>query len=390
MQRKSDSRLAQLRADLAEELGLTPEEGGPALFAATVAGTSGNDVILELGPRVQGVCPLDEFEEPPTSGDTLRLALVGREDGLWTFSLKQGRALASWDEMEVGSLVKGRVIGINKGGLELKVSGHNAFLPASQVAIGHVEDLESLAGETLVCEVVEIDPSRKRLVVSRRAVLEAEAQASRHALVDALAEGAVIRGKVTRIEPFGAFVDIGGVEGLLHVSNISHQRVAHPEEVLTKGQELEVQVLKIEEGGRRIGLGRKQLEADPWDLAVERLREDEVVEGTVRRLMDFGAFVEILPGVDGLLHVSQLGEGRVRSAASVLKVGETLSVRIQSIDPVQRRISLSRLDPRGAVLGSEEAAAGEEIDAVLESGSSGLGTNLGALLKGLRKDDAKD
>lgn len=385
MQGPSDSRLSRLRAQLAEELGLSAEDGGPALFEATVAGTSGNDVILELGPRAQGVCPLDEFEEPPSPGERLRLAVVGQEDGLWSLSLKQGRALASWDEMEVGSLVKGRVIGLNKGGLELKVSGHNAFMPASQVAIGRVENLESLAGETMLCEVVEIDRDRKRLVISRRAVLEAEAQEARRSLVDALAEGAILRGKVTRLEPFGAFVDIGGVEGLLHVSNISHQRVEHPEELLKVGQELEVQVLKVEDGGRRIGLGRKQLEPDPWDLAMERLNEEDVIEGTVRRLMDFGAFVELAPGVDGLLHVSQLGEGRVQSASSVLKLGETLSVRIQSIDHHQRRISLSRLDSRGAVLGSEEAAAGEEIDAVLEGGSN-LGTNLGSLLKNLRKD----
>jgi len=164
-------------------------------------------------------------------------------------------------------------------------------------------------------------------------------------------------------------VDLGGgIEGLLHVSNLSHRRVEHPAEVLKVGQDIEVQILSIEEGGKRIGLGRKQLEADPWENAQERFHEDKVVTGTVRRLANFGAFVELEPGLEGLLHVSQLGPGRIHHASEVIKAGEEVSVRVLTIDVHARRISLSRLDPRGALLGSDEAAAAAvavEIDAVL-------------------------
>jgi len=383
----SDSRASALRAELEDELRGTDASpaDGSSLFRALVVEANAKDVVLELGPRTQGVVPIEEFQEPPKVGSELKVSLVGREDGLWIFSVQAARQIAGWDEMEVGSLVKGKVIGLNKGGLELKVSGVNAFLPASQVALGHVEDLTSFGGLTLLCEVLEIDRDKARIVVSRRAVLESEARQKRESVTGALVEGAVLRGKVSRLESYGAFVDIGGVEGLLHVSNISHARVEHPSEKLRVGQEVEVQVIKIEEGGRRIGLGMKQLEQDPWEAARERLREDAVVEGTVRRLVDFGAFIELLPGVDGLLHVSQLGAGRVQRASEVLRIGEVLSVRILSIDVHQGRISLSRLDPRGALLGSEEAAGGEEIDSVLRA-SEPIGTNLGSLFaKALKK-----
>lgn len=384
-----DSKLERLTAELEEALAGTSaaasarEPGARAFYPAVVAGTSGGDVVVELGPRVQGIVPLTEFTDPPAVGTTLRVTLRGQEDGLWVFSIKEARSLAAWTEMEAGSLVKGKVIGLNKGGLELKLDGGiDAFLPASQVALKHVEDLAALAGQTLVCEVLEIDRAKRRVVVSRRAVLEAERERSRREAGGELSVGAVVRGRVARLESYGAFVDIGGgLEGLLHVSNLAHVRVEHPEELLKVGQELEVQILSIEEGLKRIGLGRKQLEADPWEGVEERFREEQVVTGRVRRLVDFGAFVELEPGVDGLLHVSQLGQGRVRQAREVLKVGEELSVRILAIEPGAKRISLSRLDARGALLGSEEALDEAEVREALGKGGGSIGTNLGALFK---------
>lgn len=388
MQRK-DSRQSALVSQLLEELKGTPEAiaGDSGLFNATVAGISGSDVIIELGPRVQGAVSMLEFDEPPVLGSALKVVPTGKEETLWLFSSKKARSLASWEEMELGSLVKGKVIGVNKGGLELKVAGVNAFMPASQIALNHVEDLFAYVGQTMLAEVKEMDREKGRIVISRRAVLMLERQAKTEEAVGGLVEGAVMSGKVTRIEAFGAFVDLGGVEGLLHVSNISHKRVEDPNDVLSKGQDVRVMLLKIEDGGRRIGLGMKQLEADPWDEAVERLREDTVVEGKIVRVQDFGAFVELLPGVDGLLHVSQLGQGRVNRAGDVLKVGEELSVRIESIDPLARRISLSRLDSRGAVLGSDEAVDGADINSVIDSGQGSLGTSLGSLFANLKKKD---
>lgn len=366
-----------------------PTGAGPRRYAATVAGRSGDDVIVELGPRVQGMVPAEEFEEVPDGGATIQVALRGREEGLWLFSVREASVLAAWDELEIGSLVKGRVIGMNKGGLELKVDGMEAFLPASQVALSHVEDLAAFADETMVCRVLEIDPQKQRIVVSRRAVLEDELRSKRDESMEVIREGGVVRGKVKRFESFGAFVEIApGIEGLLHVSNIAHRRVERPEEELKLGQDVEVLILKIEEGGRRIGLGLKQLLQNPWDAASERFREDSVVNGTVRRIADFGAFVELEPGVDGLLHVSQFGRGR-SSAQESVSIGEEIAVRILAVDVSARRISLSRLDSRGAVLGSEESVDGDEIDEVLNNApNKGIGTNLGALFKKALGDES--
>ncbi len=382
MQREHESRLGVLRAELLLELGAGAHTAdGSNLFQATVAGSSGSDVILELGPRVQGVVPREEFEEPPANGTRISVALVGREEDLWLFSAREGRRIATWEEMEVGSTIQGKVIGINKGGLELKVSGVSAFLPASQIGLGRVEDLATYAGETLVCRVIELERSKKRVVVSRRAILEEELATARSEAAGALHPGNVVRGRVTRIESFGAFLDLGGgIEGLLHVSNLSHARVEHPQELVAVGQELEVQVLEIAQGGKRIGLGRKQLEPDPWETAADRLKPDDVVTGRVRRIVDFGAFVELLPGVEGLLHISEIGTTRTRRTREALAIGQEISVRILSIDGPSKRASLSQRDARGALLGSEEAAGGAEIEEVLGERRS-IGTNLGKLFQ---------
>jgi small subunit ribosomal protein S1 len=388
MNPKSDTRLRSLRAEL--ELALRdsstdpasaprlPAADEPPIYDAIIAGKSGDDVVIELSPRVQGAVPKIEFDAVPPPGSPVRVTLVGREQNLWLFSVREAKQLAAWDQLEVGSLVKGSVYGVNKGGLELKLGPSRAFMPASQVALEHVEDLAAYAGQTLVCEVLEVDREKRRVVVSRRAVLERERKTNRRTATEKLAVNAVVKGRVSRLESYGAFVDVGGVEGLLHVSNLAHRRVEHPEELLKLGQELEVVVISIEEGGKRIGLSRKLLEPDPWDAVAERYHPDQVVQARVRRLMNFGAFLELEPGIEGLLHVSQLG-GRARDPGQAVKVGEELSVRIQSIDPHAKRISLTRLAPNGALIGSDEAAGGAEIKEVLGE-QRALSTNLGALL----------
>ncbi len=365
-----------------------PQGGGqrPAgdnLRRGVVTGVSGDDVIVELGPRAQGVISLREFDEPPKVGDRLDFSVQGEEDGLLVLSLKEAKLLAAWNDLTPGAWVKARVSGQNTGGLELRIGPIAAFMPASHVDVGRVEDLSTLIGESMVCEVLEVNRERKRVLLSRRAVLQREQEEHRSELVGSLQVGQVVRGKVTRVEPFGAFVDLGrGVEGLVHVSNLSRKRVEKPDEVVEVGQSVEAQVLKIEEGGKRIGLGMKQLEPDPWDDAAAFLRPDQVVTGKVVRLMDFGAFVEVAEGVEGLLHVSQMAKDRVRRPQDAVKVGEEVQVRVQSIDPVARRISLSRLDARGAVLGSEDAVDDAIIDEVIQQNQSApSGTNLGSLFK---------
>ena len=272
--------------------------------------------------------------------------------------------------------------GVNTGGLELKVGPLAAFMPASQVALHRIEDFTPLVGEVWTCAVLEVVPEKKKVLLSRRKVLERERDEARSAAMDRLVPGAKVTGTVTRIEAFGAFVDVGGVEGLVHVSNLSRQRVEDPNDVVKAGQQVEVMVLELKEGGKKIGLGMKQLEPDPWDEARHKYPEGHVLTGQVTKLMDFGAFCELEPGLEGLVHVSQLANHRVNSPRDVVKVGEELTVRVVSVDPSARRISLSRLDERGALLGSEEAADGETIDQVVRSsGSNQATTNLGNLFK---------
>jgi ribosomal protein S1 len=359
------------------------QRGGQELIYGTVQGLSGDDVIVELGPTMQGVIALSEFEEPPAIGLSFEFTLHGQEDGLWLLSRRGARALAAWDQLAVGGACKAEVTAVNAGGLELEVGPLRAFMPASQVALHRVEDLTPLLGQTLVCEVLELSPERQRVVLSRRAVLEREREEGRREALGRLTPGAALTGTVTRIEPFGAFVDVGGgVEGLVHVSNVARRRVQDPGEVLQVGQQVRALVLELKEGGKRISLGIKQLEPDPWDGARAKYPEGTLLSGTVTRLSDFGAFVELEPGLEGLVHKSQLAGHRVGSPREVVRVGEQLAVRVLAVDPSARRISLSRLDERGALLGSEEAADGETIEQVVRAGDAQRATtNLGSLFR---------
>lgn len=375
-------------------LGRTEEEDAPSarakgrggrddLMPGTVAGVSGDDVIVDLGPRMQGVCSITEFDDPPQVGDTHRFMLRGREDDLWLLTLRGARELEQWEQLEVGSHTKARVTGQNQGGLTLKIGSHEAFMPMSQVSVDRDLDVSSLLGQTVVCEVLEIDRSRNRVLLSRRRIEERERLEALSAAVGALEPGTRVRGKVTRIEPFGAFVNIGnGVEGLVHVSQISRQRVDKVDEVLKVGQDVDAMVLELKDGGKRIALGMKQLEPDPWDEVPHLLHVDGQVTGKVTRIADYGAFVEVLPGIEGLLHVSQVSNERIQNLGRVLSVGQELAVRVTSIDSGARRISLSRLDPRGAVIGSDDAVETETIQQKLRESSTGsIGTNLGDLFR---------
>ncbi len=344
----------------------------------------GDDVFVELGPRMQGFVPAIEFETLPEVGTTIEVTLRNlEEEGLWRLSYKDAQVLAAWNDLTVGSLVKARVTGQNTGGLELSIGSNKAFMPASQVALSHVADLSTLMGETMVCSVLEVNKERKRVVLSRRVVLQEERDKAMADTMGVLSAGQVVKGKVTRLESFGAFVDIGGVEGLVHVSNISMKRVNSPEDVLKVGQEVEAMILEIKEGGKRIGLGIKQLEPSPWQHLPPNVTEEGIVTGKVTRITDFGAFCEIVPGLEGLLHVSQmgLGGGRRRPEEAV-KQDQELTLRIQEIDVSRERISLSMLDRRGAKIGSDEAVDEEEPKKAMGSNTSGnLGTSLGSLFK---------
>jgi ribosomal protein S1 len=301
-------------------------------------------------------------------------------------SRKEQQTLAAWDDVQPGSLVKAKVTGQNTGGLELKVGPLAAFMPASHVSLNREENLGQYLTQTLTCEVLEVDRDRKRILLSRRSVLQKERESEARETAGRLSSGQVVKGKVTRVEPFGAFVDLGnGVEGLVHVSNLSRKRVENASEVVQPGQQVDVMVLEIKDGGKRIGLGMKQLEPDPWADAARRYPPDTTIEGTVTRLMEFGAFVELEPGLEGLVHVSQLSKDRVRNPRDLVKPGQKLTVRVVSVEPARARIALSRLDPRGALIGSEDSVDSNVIDEAMRSAApKPLGTNLGGLFKKLK------
>ncbi|QDU86065.1 hypothetical protein Pla163_32140 [Planctomycetes bacterium Pla163] len=355
------------------------------LRQGTVVGIDGDDVIVELGPRMQGVLSVAEFDAVPTVGESFEFTLHGQKDGLWLLSRRRARMLAAWNDLSVGAHVQGTVKAVNSGGLEVAIGPVNAFMPASQASDRHIDDLSSLVGESMVVAVIEADPRKKRVVVSRRKVLDVERADRRREIAGSLIVGDKVKGTVTRVESFGAFVDLGGVEGLVHVSQLSRQRVENASEFIQPGQSVDAEIVKIEDGGKRIGLSMKNLEPDPWNTVAGTIAPDQVLTGKVVRTADFGAFVEIAPGVDGLVHVSQISVERVTRVADKLPMGKEVQVRVVSIDPGQRRISLSCLDEHGHMLGSEEAATGEEVRQAVSDLSKksqpNLGTNLGDLLK---------
>ncbi len=306
----------------------------------------GPDVYVDIGAKCEGVIPLDEFEpdEPPVVGGELTLLPHGfdSESGLMRLTLRSAHPDADLDDLRVGDVVKGRVTGSNIGGLELRVHGARGFMPMSQVDLMRQEDFAPYMGRWLECEITEIDRRGKNLVLSRRRVLEREREEERQQLRFQLSEGQVRKGIVRRLADFGAFVDLGGIDGLLHVSDMSYARVNHPKEIVKEGDEIEVKVLKVDLVKDRISLGLKQLSPDPWEAVAGKYQSGNTVDGRVTKLMNFGAFVEVEPGVEGLIPISEISwTQRVTHPEQVLHVGDSVRVAVLSSDPAKRKISLS-------------------------------------------------
>jgi len=337
-------------------------EPGTRLTAA-VSRLGLEDAFIELGPKMLGICSLTQFEHKPEVGEEVDF-IVNRVD--WKQGLVDlGRAGAvqkgEWDTLQKGQTIEAQCTGVSKGGLELRVGSLRAFMPAGQVDRQHIDDLSTLIGQSLTCEVMEINREKRNLIVSRKAVQEREAAIQREKTLETLAVGHEIEGVVRRIMPFGAFVDIGGVDGLVHVSDLSYERVHKPEDVVHEGQTVRVKVLKIDDGGHKISLGMKQCQADPFTTAGATLAPGAEVVGKVVRLADFGAFVQIAPGVDGLIHISELSHERVNRVNQVVKLDEIVRVKVLSIDPASRRISLSLK----AMKAKEQEEAPRHIDSGL-------------------------
>jgi small subunit ribosomal protein S1 len=306
----------------------------------------GPDVFIDLpGGRTQGVLPLMQFPDgPPALGTEVEVHIQGFDNANGVLLLsRQGAAAvdADWDSVSVGMAVEARVTATNKGGLSVDVNGIRGFMPMAQIDLYRVENAEQFVNQRLVCMITEVDREERNLVVSRRALLEKEREENRERLWGEIAVGQVRQGVVRSVKDFGAFVDLGGLDGLLHVSEMSWQRVQDAGTVVQPGQSVKVVILKIDAERRKVSLGMKQLMASPWDAAIANYPAGQVVTGRVSRLMDFGAFVELEPGIEGLIHISELAPQRVRRVADVVKEGQEVQVRILSVDPAQKRMSLS-------------------------------------------------
>jgi small subunit ribosomal protein S1 len=303
-----------------------------------------DDVFVELGGREQGILPLHLFTEPPVVGGTLKVVVqkLNKEDGLYELSLPgMASRVEDWSDLHEGALVDARVTAHNPGGLECTVNIIRGFIPFSQVALYRVETLDEFVGQTLTCVVTEANPDRRNLVLSRRAVLEREKAEAKQKTMEALAPGQIHEGLVRKLMDFGAFVDIGGVDGLLHISQLAWGRVKHPSDVLAEGQRIKVRVEKIDPATGKISLTYRDLMESPWTTAPINFPQGSTVRGTVVKIMDFGAFVELQPGVEGLVHISELSYKRVFRVSDVVKEGDQIEVMVQSIDPEAKRISLS-------------------------------------------------
>jgi small subunit ribosomal protein S1 len=317
------------------------------------------DVFIEVpGGKSQGVLSLTQFpDEPPKIGDMVEFS-VERYDpsnGLLVLTRQGAAVAADWSSVHIGQIVEARVTGTNKGGLAVEVNGIRAFLPISQIDLYRVENVEQYVNQRLLCMVAEVYPEEKNLVLSRRALLEKEREEKAEKLWAELNEGQVRKGVVRGIKPFGAFVDLGGVDGLIPVSEMSWGRVNDPSEVLQLGQAVEVFVSRLDREHRKVGLSLRHLLASPWEKITGNYPPRSLANGTVTRLAEFGAFVELEPGVEGLIHVSELAPQRVFNVGNVVKVGQQVEVMILSVDSEKQRIALSLKQAHMARQAAEQA-----------------------------------
>jgi len=313
-----------------------------------------DEVLVDIGYKSEGVIPVSELsirrsvnpQDEVQIGEEIDALVLTKEDteGRLILSKKRARFELAWKRIEgaaeSGEPVEGRVIEVVKGGLILDL-GVRGFLPASLVDIRRVQDLDEFLGQELRCKVIELNRSRNNVVLSRRAVLEEERKDQRQRILDKLTPGDVVEGTISNIVDFGAFVDLDGMDGLIHISELSWSHVNHPSEVLEIGQNVRVKVLDIDRDRQRISLGLKQTQTDPWQQVLDSYSEGDVVQGRVTKVVTFGAFVEILPGVEGLVHISELAQHHVENPREVVSQGDVVNVKIIEVDAERRRLSLS-------------------------------------------------
>ena len=345
-----------------------------------------DEILVDIGYKSEGVIPIRELSirkdidphEAVTCGDEIDALVLQKEDkdGRLILSKKRAEYEKSWIRIEdlskSGEILAGRVIEVVKGGLILDI-GLRGFLPASLVDVRRVKDLQQFVGQELECKVIEMDRNRNNVVLSRRSVLDDARKQEREKVITGLKKGDVLTGKVSSIVDFGAFVDLGGIDGLIHISELSWTHVDHPSEVLAMNDKIEVKVLDIDQDRGRISLGLKQCQDDPWKQKVKDLKIGATIEGAITKLVHFGAFVAIADGVEGLVHISELTEGHVETPEQAVKVGQEICAKIVDIDTERRRVSLSirqatdSADTEEAEEETEEVATAPVDDSIDES-----------------------
>jgi len=323
-------------------------DGGAKQLKGTVVSVSAEQVFVDIGYKTEGVLPRTAFEknaDEVKAGDSVAVSVTGRnEEGYYELTRFKVAQPRDWSALEAAFADKTAVVGtvteVVKGGLRVDV-GVRAFMPASRSGTRDAAELEKLVGTEITCRITKLDVTDEDVVVDRRVVLEEQARGLAEDRRAAMKEGDTVTGTVRSLAPYGAFVDIGGIDGLLHISDMAHARVAKPEDVVAVGQQVVVRILKIDADSKKISLGLKQLQPEPWATVPDRFQAGQRVAGTVTRIQDFGAFVEIEPGIEGLIHISEMSWGKkVRHPSDVVKQGDRVDAVILGIKPEERRISL--------------------------------------------------
>ena len=352
-------------------------DDGSRQIVGTVVAITADSVLLDIGFKSEGVLPPSAFEatrETVKVGDKVTVSVKGRnEEGYYELSRFKERRPTDWTALEKAfndkAVVSGTVTAVVKGGLSVDV-GVRAFMPASRSGARDAAEMERLVGQDIRCRITKLDVTEEDVVVDRRAISEDEEKAARERRYSELQEGDIVTGTVRSLTDYGAFVDLGGVDGLLHVGEISLARISKPSDVLSVGQEVQAKVLKIDADKRRISLGMKQLQADPWATAADKYKTGERVRGTVTRVADFGAFVELEPGIEGLIHISEMSwSKRIKTPSDVVKPGETVEVIVLGVNTAERRLSLGLKQTLGDpwVEAAKKLAVGSEVEGTVSS-----------------------
>jgi small subunit ribosomal protein S1 len=316
----------------------------------TVVAVSPEFVCIDIGLKTEGVIPAGDFRDQQgnlgvETGDIVTVSITGRNpEGYYTLSKLKVEKPKDWSGLQTAfaehRVIGGVVSGLVKGGLSVDV-GVRAFMPASRSGAREAADMEQLVGQEIRCKIIKLDVTDEDVVVDRRAVLEEEEQRARQKVFEELKEGSVVAGTVRTLTDFGAFVDLGGVDGLLHVADMAWGRIGKPSDVLKKGDSIEVKILKVDPASRRVALGLKQLGPDPWSLAEEKYKTGDRVRGKVTRIAEFGAFVELEPGIEGLIRLADMSWSRkMRKPSDVVKPGEMVDVVVMGVKAAQKRIGL--------------------------------------------------